>query len=47
MPNALLEPGPINTFPASQALGRNVKRGERTLILCMPITRKVRDEETS
>jgi len=42
-----LEPGPINTFPAWQALGRNVKRGERALILCMPITRKVRDEETS
>ncbi len=42
-----LEPGPINTFPGWQALGRNVKRGERALILCMPITRKVRDEETS
>jgi N-terminal domain of anti-restriction factor ArdC len=38
-----LEPGPINTFPAWQALGRNVKRGERALTLCMPITRKVRD----
>ncbi len=41
-----LEPGPINTFPGWQALGRNVKRGERALILCMPVTRKVRDEET-
>jgi hypothetical protein len=41
-----LEPGPINTFPGWQALGRTVKRGERALILCMPITRKVRDEET-
>jgi hypothetical protein len=41
-----LEPGPINTFPGWQALGRNVKRGERALILCMPISRKVRDEET-
>jgi hypothetical protein len=40
-----LEPGPINTFPGWQALGRTVKRGERALILCMPITRKVRDEE--
>ncbi len=39
-----LEPGPINTFPGWQALGRNVKRGERALILCMPISRKVRDE---
>jgi antirestriction protein ArdC len=41
-----LEPGPINTFPGWQALGRNVKRGERALILCMPITRKCRDEES-
>jgi hypothetical protein len=42
-----LEPGPINTFPGWQALGRNVKRGERALSLCMPITRKARAEETS
>jgi len=40
-----LEPGPINTFPGWQALGRNVKRGERALVLCMPITRKHRDQE--
>jgi len=40
-----IEPGPINTFPGWQALGRSVKRGERALILCMPITRKVRDEQ--
>src|SRR4026207_535701 len=38
-----LEPGPINTFPGWQALGRSVKRGERALTLCMPLTRKVRD----
>jgi hypothetical protein len=42
-----LQPGPINTFPGWQALGRNVKRGERALIFCMPITRKIRNEETS
>src|SRR3977135_584267 len=41
-----LEPGPINTFPGWQALGRDVKRGERALLLCMPITRKRRDEES-
>jgi hypothetical protein len=40
-----LEPGPINTFPGWQALGRNVKRGERALILCMPITRKARNQQ--
>jgi antirestriction protein ArdC len=42
-----LEPGPINTFPGWQALGRNVKRGERALTLCMPIMRKIRDEQRS
>lgn len=35
-----LQPGPINTFPKWQELGRNVKRGERAIILCMPITYK-------
>src|SRR5438552_17478476 len=40
-----LEPGPINTFPKWKELGRIVKRGERALILCMPITRKVRGEQ--
>lgn len=39
-----LEPGPINTFPGWQALGRNVKPGERALVLCMPITCKRRDD---
>ena len=39
-----LQPGPINTFPGWQALGRNVQRGQRALLLCMPITRKRRDE---
>ena len=40
-----LEPGPINTFPGWLALGRTVKRGERALTLCMPITRKARKEQ--
>jgi len=42
-----LQPGPINTFPGWQALGRIVKRGERALLLCMPITRKRRNEEAN
>ena len=42
-----LEAGPINTFPGWQALGRNVKQGERALVLCMPITCKRRNEDTS
>jgi hypothetical protein len=39
-----LQPGPINTFPKWQALRRHVKRGERALTLCMPITLKRRNE---
>ncbi len=39
-----LQPGPINTFPKWRELGRHVKRGERALMLCMPITRKRREE---
>src|SRR5436190_22538862 len=35
-----LEPGPIRTFPGWQKHNRFVKRGERALTLCMPITRK-------
>jgi antirestriction protein ArdC len=41
-----LSPGPINTFPKWRELGRHVKRGERALLLCMPITCKRRDETT-
>ena len=38
-----LHPGPINTFPKWRDLGRYVKRGERALTLCMPITCKRRN----
>jgi hypothetical protein len=41
-----IEPGPINTFPKWQTLGRMVKRGERALTLCMPLTRKRRNEDS-
>jgi len=34
-----LTPGPIATFPGWKEKGRHVKRGERALTLCMPITR--------
>jgi antirestriction protein ArdC len=37
-----IQPGPINTFPKWQTLGRVVKRGEKALTLCMPLTRKRR-----
>src|ERR1051325_5343818 len=41
-----IEPGPINTFPKWQDLRRHVKRGEKALTLCMPVTvkRKETDE---
>jgi hypothetical protein len=41
-----LQPGPINTFPKWKDLGRLVKRGERALTLCMPITGKRREEDS-
>lgn len=39
-----LQPGPLNTYQGWQELGRQVRKGERALTLCMPITgkRKVR-----
>lgn len=40
-----LQSGPINTFPKWQQLNRHVKRGERALILCMPITSKRKSNE--
>jgi N-terminal domain of anti-restriction factor ArdC len=41
-----LQPGPINTFPKWKDLNRFVKRGERALSLCMPITCKRREEDS-
>src|SRR5438876_2004962 len=41
-----IQPGPINTFPKWQTLGRVVKRGERALTLCMPLIRKRRNDES-
>jgi antirestriction protein ArdC len=41
-----LQPGPINTFPKWKDLGRFVKRGERALSLCMPITCKRREKDS-
>ena len=41
-----IEPGPINTYPGWLALQRNVKKGEKAIWLCMPLTRKITDERT-
>jgi len=37
-----LEVGPIKTFPAWKEVGRTVRRGEKALQLCMPVTFKRR-----
>ena len=39
-----IEPGPINTYPGWLSLNRQVKKGERAIWLCMPLTRKSKDE---
>ena len=35
-----IEPGPINTFMGWKELGRSVKKGEKAITLCMPVTVK-------
>ncbi len=35
-----ITPGPISTFPGWQQLRRHVRKGERAIVLCMPITIK-------
>ena len=32
------QPGPLATFPKWKELGRHVKKGEKALTLCMPLT---------
>ena len=39
--------GPINTYKGWQGLGRQVKRGAKALMLCMPITIKRKRENDS
>lgn len=38
-----IEPGPIATYPHWLERKRQVRRGEKALILCMPMTRKSKD----
>src|SRR5690349_14098033 len=40
-----IEPGPIATFRRWKELGRHVRRGEKAIILCQPVTVK-RERET-
>jgi hypothetical protein len=40
-----IEPSPINTYPGWQALKRQVKKGEKAIELCMPLTRSRTNDE--
>ena len=42
-----IEPGPINTFPRWQDLGRHVKKGEKAITLCMPVTVKRKETDAA
>ena len=35
-----MQPGPLATYPRWKELGRHVRKGERAIVLCMPITVK-------
>ena len=37
-----IEPGPVHTYLGWRELGRQVKKGEKALVLCMPVTVKRR-----
>jgi antirestriction protein ArdC len=37
-----LPPGPLATFPRWRALGRHVRKGEKALTLCQPVTIKMK-----
>jgi hypothetical protein len=41
-----IEAGPINTYAGWQKLNRQVKKGEKAIWLCMPLTRKVDSQST-
>ena len=35
-----IQPGPMATFPKWKELGRHVRKGEKALVLCQPVTVK-------
>jgi hypothetical protein len=43
-----IQPGPLATYAAWQALGRQVRKGQKAIVLCQPVTirRKATDEAT-
>jgi antirestriction protein ArdC len=42
-----LQPGPLATYPRWKELGRYVRKGEKALTLCMPVTIKCKAEQTN
>ena len=42
-----IEPGPMATYPKWKELGRQVRKGEKALTLCMPVTVKLQDRALS
>lgn len=41
-----IEPGPIATFPGWIEKGRHVRKGERALVLCMPLTFRNKERQS-
>ena len=41
-----IAPGPLATFPKWKELGRHVRRGERAIVLCQPVTMRRTIERT-
>ena len=41
-----IEPGPIDTYNGWREKGRQVRKGEKAIWLCMPLTRKKKNEDT-
>lgn len=41
-----IEPGPINTYKGWLEKGRQVRKGEKAIWLCMPLGRKTKNEDT-
>lgn len=39
-----LDAGPINTYPGWLKLNRQVRKGQKAIFLCMPLTRKIKNE---
>ncbi|HWP45246.1 MAG TPA: ArdC-like ssDNA-binding domain-containing protein [Blastocatellia bacterium] len=40
-----LQPGPMHTYQGWQKIGRQVRKGEKAIWLCMPLTRKLKNAD--